>query len=213
VAWASELYRPSERRLSAKLVPTFTDRGCHVVSVTDPYGRILGFFRPEPLLFLSSTISLRTITLDYWSLVEINWRPTQVLKVCDHDTLIQLVFLWGLHTNTNIVVCEDGTLIQLVFLWRWHVNTSSVFLWGLHTNKYFDLWGWHIDTTIVFLTMRRWYSQYVSGHYPPSCFNLFKAVFRTVHVRWDPCPTAWRVLGLRMEERPPDMEVSCEYIE
>jgi hypothetical protein len=28
-----------------------------------------------------------------------------------------------------------------------------------------------------------------------------------------PVPTAWRVLGLRMEEWPPDMEVSCEYIE
>jgi hypothetical protein len=28
-----------------------------------------------------------------------------------------------------------------------------------------------------------------------------------------PVPTAWRVLGLRMEERPPVMEVSCEYIE
>jgi CBS-domain-containing membrane protein len=40
---ASELYRPSDRRLSAKLVPTFADIGCHVVSVTDPYGRILGF--------------------------------------------------------------------------------------------------------------------------------------------------------------------------
>jgi hypothetical protein len=40
---ASELYRPSDRHLSAKLVPTFADRGCHVVSVTDPYGRILGF--------------------------------------------------------------------------------------------------------------------------------------------------------------------------
>jgi hypothetical protein len=40
---ASELYRPSDLRLSAKLVPTFTDRGCHVASVTDPYGRILGF--------------------------------------------------------------------------------------------------------------------------------------------------------------------------
>jgi hypothetical protein len=24
-------------------VPTFPDRGCHVVSVTDPYNRILGF--------------------------------------------------------------------------------------------------------------------------------------------------------------------------
>jgi hypothetical protein len=40
---ASELYPPSDRRLSAKLVPTFADRGCHVVSVTEPYGRILGF--------------------------------------------------------------------------------------------------------------------------------------------------------------------------
>jgi hypothetical protein len=40
---ASELYRPSDRRLSAKLLPTFADRGCQVVSVTDPYGRILGF--------------------------------------------------------------------------------------------------------------------------------------------------------------------------
>jgi hypothetical protein len=39
----SELYRPSDRRLSAKLVPTFLDRECHVVSVTGPYGRILGF--------------------------------------------------------------------------------------------------------------------------------------------------------------------------
>jgi hypothetical protein len=28
-----------------------------------------------------------------------------------------------------------------------------------------------------------------------------------------PVPTAWRVLGLRMEERPPAMEVSLEYIE
>jgi hypothetical protein len=29
--------------MSAKLVPTSADIGCHVVSVTDPYGRILGF--------------------------------------------------------------------------------------------------------------------------------------------------------------------------
>jgi hypothetical protein len=40
---ARELYRPRDRSLSAKLVPTFADRGCHMVSVTDPYGRILGF--------------------------------------------------------------------------------------------------------------------------------------------------------------------------
>jgi hypothetical protein len=40
---ASELYRPSDRRFSAKWLPTFANRGCHVVSVMDPYGRILGF--------------------------------------------------------------------------------------------------------------------------------------------------------------------------
>jgi hypothetical protein len=49
---ASELYRPSNRRLSANLVPAFAERRCHVVSVTDPFGRILGFSRPAPLLFL-----------------------------------------------------------------------------------------------------------------------------------------------------------------
>jgi hypothetical protein len=41
--YASELYRSSDRRLSAKLVPSFADRECHVVDVTDLYGRILGF--------------------------------------------------------------------------------------------------------------------------------------------------------------------------
>jgi hypothetical protein len=40
---ASELYRPSDRRLSAKWLPTFADRGWYVVSLTDPYGRILSF--------------------------------------------------------------------------------------------------------------------------------------------------------------------------
>jgi hypothetical protein len=35
---ASKLYRPSDRRLSAKLMPSFPDR-CHVVSATDPHGR------------------------------------------------------------------------------------------------------------------------------------------------------------------------------
>jgi hypothetical protein len=40
---ASELYRLSGRRLSAKWLSPLADRRCHVVSVTDPYGRILGF--------------------------------------------------------------------------------------------------------------------------------------------------------------------------
>jgi hypothetical protein len=44
VAWVRERTIPTERPLLfAKLVPTFADRGCHVVSVTDPYGRNFGF--------------------------------------------------------------------------------------------------------------------------------------------------------------------------
>jgi hypothetical protein len=39
----SPQYRPSDRHLSTKVVPTFTDRRCHVAGVTDPYGCILDF--------------------------------------------------------------------------------------------------------------------------------------------------------------------------
>jgi CBS domain containing-hemolysin-like protein len=39
----SPLENYTDRRLSAKLMPTFADRECHMVCVTDPYGSILGF--------------------------------------------------------------------------------------------------------------------------------------------------------------------------
>jgi hypothetical protein len=42
---ASERYRPSDSRLSAKWLPTCADRRCHVVSVTDPSGRSSRFSR------------------------------------------------------------------------------------------------------------------------------------------------------------------------
>jgi hypothetical protein len=53
-----ELYRPSDRRLSAKRLPTCADRGCHVVSVTDPSGRILSVFKTGAATFLSSSSSV-----------------------------------------------------------------------------------------------------------------------------------------------------------
>jgi hypothetical protein len=37
--FASELYRQSDRRMSAKLVPTFADKGRRVIRATDPDGR------------------------------------------------------------------------------------------------------------------------------------------------------------------------------
>jgi hypothetical protein len=48
---ARELYRPSNRRLQANLVPAFADRRCCRVSTTDPYGRIFGFLYRSRYLF------------------------------------------------------------------------------------------------------------------------------------------------------------------
>jgi hypothetical protein len=48
---ASELYRPSDRRLSAKLVPTVADRRCHVVSATNPPCRYFRIYPHRLLLF------------------------------------------------------------------------------------------------------------------------------------------------------------------
>jgi hypothetical protein len=47
----SDLYRPSDHRMSAKLVRKFADIGCHLVSVADFYGRILGFLDRSSYFF------------------------------------------------------------------------------------------------------------------------------------------------------------------
>jgi hypothetical protein len=49
--FASKLYQPSDCRLSAKLVPTFADKGCRMVSTTDPYGRNLGLLDQSRYFF------------------------------------------------------------------------------------------------------------------------------------------------------------------
>jgi hypothetical protein len=60
---ASELYRPSDRRLPAKWLPTFADKGCHAVSVTYPYGRILCFLdRSRYFLSGSSSVVLTRLS-------------------------------------------------------------------------------------------------------------------------------------------------------
>jgi hypothetical protein len=54
---ANELYRLSNYRLSAKLVPTFADRGCNVVSVASLW-QYSWLSRPEPLLIPPSSFSI-----------------------------------------------------------------------------------------------------------------------------------------------------------
>jgi hypothetical protein len=54
--------------MSAKLVPTFADKGCHMVSVTDLYGRNLVFLDRSPYFSLN-------YLLNFIHLVE--WTPFQ----------------------------------------------------------------------------------------------------------------------------------------
>jgi hypothetical protein len=51
------------------------------------------------------------------------------------------------------------------------------------------------------------HSKYVNLYY---YYYYYYSFFRD---KWVPVSTAWRVLRLRMEEQPPYMESSCEYIE
>jgi hypothetical protein len=47
-------------QLVGKLVPTFVDRVCHVVSVTDPYGRIIGFLGRNRYFFFQAAPQLHS---------------------------------------------------------------------------------------------------------------------------------------------------------
>jgi hypothetical protein len=70
VAWVgSELYRQSDRHLPAKLVPIILDRGFHVVSVTNPYGRILDFLDRSRYFFFQVVISNPTQGMDVCVLI------------------------------------------------------------------------------------------------------------------------------------------------
>jgi hypothetical protein len=55
---ANELYRPSDRRLSAKLLTTFAYRGCHKVSAADPSRPYSRISRPEPLFYFRAAPQL-----------------------------------------------------------------------------------------------------------------------------------------------------------
>jgi hypothetical protein len=59
VARVRERTMPTEdRRLSAKSLPTFADGGCHVVSVTNPYGRNLCFLDRSRYFFFQVALQL-----------------------------------------------------------------------------------------------------------------------------------------------------------
>jgi hypothetical protein len=51
-------YTDSATALVGEVNTTFADRGCHVVRVTDPYDRILGFLDRKRYFFFSAAPQL-----------------------------------------------------------------------------------------------------------------------------------------------------------
>jgi hypothetical protein len=114
---ASELYRPSDRRLSATLMPSFADIAFHVVSVTYPCCRILGFLDRYSGIWGCKDILSRP---PLWSGGQRSW-----LQIRD-----VLCSLWG--TNWIYILCVE----ERPPLWpsgqsSWiHNGDVLCFLWG-----------------------------------------------------------------------------------
>jgi hypothetical protein len=122
---ASELYRSSDRRRSAKLVPTLVDRWCHVVSATSPSDCNFDSLDPEPLLFLPSSSSI---------VHEAEWTPFQT-HCCSEksgnagnltrDPCVSSQKLWPLdhrvRIDTKILLVSPVSYPTHLYLSRYHV--------------------------------------------------------------------------------------------
>jgi hypothetical protein len=122
-----EIYRPSHRRLSVKIVLTFADRGCRVVSTTDPHGRILGFLdrsrnfsiqvAPQlssrcwvdtvrDSLLVRKSGSFRNWTRGFWICTQEHWLLDQTGSFCSARS-------YFLSHLAEIVVCPGHHLLHV----------------------------------------------------------------------------------------------------
>jgi hypothetical protein len=128
--FASELYRPSDRRLSAKLVPTFADRGCHVVSVADPYSHIIGFLDRKQTPYTHYTVEFP------FSVPQFEGLPHLRLEKVDNFSIsLNLAFIsilpqrnikWGF--SCNGVRKENLNILPVCFVcvWNFYIHSTSI---------------------------------------------------------------------------------------
>jgi hypothetical protein len=150
----SKLYWPSNRCLSAKLVPTFADRECRVVSALDPYGHILGFLDqshycflqvaqlysrgwvdavPDPL-FLRRSGSAGSQTRDLWMYSQELWPLDHSSSLVEVELKLQPTVSRPVYLDVGL---PSGTCDQIFF----SVLTIAGFLmWGALSDDRMDLY-------------------------------------------------------------------------
>jgi hypothetical protein len=139
-AWpesASELVPTERLPLLANLVPTFSDRGCHLVSVTDPYCRILGFLNRSRQFFLSSSSSVvltrlsgprsrPTTSQKIWQRRESNpdlWICSQELWPVDHRGGHAIGYLLTIFLRCFLfIVNKQMTVSNSILLREWNYD-------------------------------------------------------------------------------------------
>jgi hypothetical protein len=113
---ASELYGPRDRRLSAKLVPTFADRGCHVVSV--PSLRPYSLYQNDESLWqcINTTIDFLDISqcllLSEWMFQRLGSARSQVTKLHNLTESTKSVSAVSVHTSLLTGTNWAGSLPQ-----------------------------------------------------------------------------------------------------
>jgi hypothetical protein len=132
VAWVQERTIWTERpRLSAKLVPNFVDRECHMVSATEPYGRILDFLDRSRYSFFQVATQLYSRGWTANAKFEFRLRFGQVIKFTSNiHELASLTYqsyvqdcVNDRHGDTN---SKDGVSGIRLFLNRDHWNLSKL---------------------------------------------------------------------------------------
>jgi hypothetical protein len=139
---ASELYRPSDRLLSAKLVPTFVYRGCHVVSVIDSYGGILGFLDMSEHSHEIFCCCATTVTTN-----AVDWRVanpllgSKVPLVLTQYSVLWIVFLaqkqGGIYYNIASLFLQKSSNNFRHFYERCRVHSKEIF--AVRWRSYFKL--------------------------------------------------------------------------
>jgi hypothetical protein len=158
---------PTERPpLSCEVsVLTFADRGCRVVSTTDPHSRIFGFIDPEPLLFHSSSCSLILTRLS-------GPRPDPLLLTKSDNAGNRTRVLWICSQEFWPLDHRGGRRTQIIYYkcgyWQLYLrlctNSAARLCKSKYTISHTNYLGWKsISTDVKYYTLKYVYRFAIFG--------------------------------------------------
>jgi hypothetical protein len=152
------------RRLSAKLVPTFADGGCYMVSVMDPYGCILRFLDRSCYFFLHVAPHLYSrgwmdpvldpLLRKFRSEGNRTRTPASVARNSDHRSVILLNLMLILFNEAvfqilrsfilllKLITCKINIVAFCTWLIIHYCNRKTMFYASLKYKLWVKLWGW-----------------------------------------------------------------------